>query len=189
MYAYTFLRSRMLTLPPDRNSHYQPSPMFVTCPVVCLFLHLHSGPRCHDDLCRWWRIETHRWTYHVPRVSYSYFSEKRFDPHCAGLSTSDGSIDAQVVLRSEASAEAVCVLAAVQGKLQSYHILDDANVEDPISGRVMSRLGYHAASVLPITSLIFTIGILRRSWVYKHFHLLPSISPARALCHSKYSST
>lgn len=45
----------------------------------------------------------------------------------------------QIVLRSEASAEAVCVLAAVQGKLQSYHILDDANVDDPISGRVMNR--------------------------------------------------
>ena len=45
----------------------------------------------------------------------------------------------QVVLRSEASAEAVCVLAAVQGKLQSYDILDDANMDDPVSGRVMSR--------------------------------------------------
>lgn len=45
----------------------------------------------------------------------------------------------QIVLRSEASAEAVCVLAAVQGKLQSYHILDDENVDDPVSGRVMSR--------------------------------------------------
>ena len=45
----------------------------------------------------------------------------------------------QIVLRSEASAESVCVLAAVQGKLQSYHILDDENVDDPVSGRVMSR--------------------------------------------------
>lgn len=45
----------------------------------------------------------------------------------------------QVVLRSETNAEAVCVLAAVQGKLQSYHVLDDANVDDPVSGRVMSR--------------------------------------------------
>ncbi|EKM59200.1 uncharacterized protein PHACADRAFT_169675 [Phanerochaete carnosa HHB-10118-sp] len=45
----------------------------------------------------------------------------------------------QIVLRSETSTESVCVLAAVQGKLQSYHILDDANVDDPISGRVMSR--------------------------------------------------
>ncbi|KIP10738.1 hypothetical protein PHLGIDRAFT_22173 [Phlebiopsis gigantea 11061_1 CR5-6] len=45
----------------------------------------------------------------------------------------------QIVLRSETNAEAVCVLAAVQGKLQSYHILDDANVDDPINGRVMNR--------------------------------------------------
>jgi hypothetical protein len=45
----------------------------------------------------------------------------------------------QIVLRSETSSESVCVLAAVQGKLQSYHILDDANVDDPVSGRVMSR--------------------------------------------------
>lgn len=45
----------------------------------------------------------------------------------------------QIVLRSEANAEAVCVLAAVQGKMQSYHILDDANADDPVNGRVMSR--------------------------------------------------
>lgn len=45
----------------------------------------------------------------------------------------------QIVLRSESSAESVCVLAAVQGKLQSYDILDEANADDPVSGRVMSR--------------------------------------------------
>ncbi|KAI0347243.1 hypothetical protein BDW22DRAFT_1322640 [Trametopsis cervina] len=45
----------------------------------------------------------------------------------------------QLVLRSEASKEAVCVLAAVQGKLQTYNILDDANIDDPVSGKVMSR--------------------------------------------------
>jgi hypothetical protein len=45
----------------------------------------------------------------------------------------------QLVLRSEASKEAVCVLAAVQGKLQTYNIMDQANIDDPVSGKVMSR--------------------------------------------------
>ena len=45
----------------------------------------------------------------------------------------------QLVLRSEASSEAVCVLAAVQGKLQTYNVIDDANADDPVSGKVMSR--------------------------------------------------
>lgn len=49
----------------------------------------------------------------------------------------------QIVLRSEATAESdadsVCVLAAVQGKMKSYNIMDDANADDPISGKVMSR--------------------------------------------------
>lgn len=42
----------------------------------------------------------------------------------------------QIVLRSE---ESVCVLAAIQAKLQSFAIMDDSNMEDPISGQVMSR--------------------------------------------------
>ncbi len=45
----------------------------------------------------------------------------------------------QIVLRSEASPEAVCILAAVQGKLQSYAVMDNANADDPVSGKVMSR--------------------------------------------------
>ena len=45
----------------------------------------------------------------------------------------------QLVLRSETSSEAVCVLAAVQGKLQTYNIIDEANADDPVSGKVMSR--------------------------------------------------
>ncbi|KAI0702885.1 golgi-body localization protein domain-containing protein [Cytidiella melzeri] len=45
----------------------------------------------------------------------------------------------QLVLRSEASQEAVCVLAAVQGKLQTYNIMDKANIDDPVSGKIMSR--------------------------------------------------
>ncbi len=45
----------------------------------------------------------------------------------------------QIVLRSNDDQESVCVLAAVQGKLKTFAIMDDANVNDPISGKVMNR--------------------------------------------------
>jgi hypothetical protein len=45
----------------------------------------------------------------------------------------------QIVLRSETNMDSVCVLAAVQAKLQSFAIMDDSNVEDPVSGKIMSR--------------------------------------------------
>lgn len=45
----------------------------------------------------------------------------------------------QIVLRSEAEAGAVLILAAVQGKLQTYGIMDMANMDDPVSGKVMTR--------------------------------------------------
>lgn len=45
----------------------------------------------------------------------------------------------QIVLRSEATKGSVCVLAAVQATMQAFAIVDTANVEDPISGRVMTR--------------------------------------------------
>ncbi|KAH8113231.1 golgi-body localization protein domain-containing protein [Phellopilus nigrolimitatus] len=45
----------------------------------------------------------------------------------------------QIVLRSEASKDSVLVLAAVQATLQSFDILDTANISDPVSGRVMTR--------------------------------------------------
>jgi hypothetical protein len=45
----------------------------------------------------------------------------------------------QVVLHSEGACEPSCVIAAVQAKLQSYAIMDDSNVDDPVSGIVMSR--------------------------------------------------
>ena len=49
----------------------------------------------------------------------------------------------QIVLRTGGEADsgldAVCILAAVQGKLSSFGILDDANADDPISGKVMTR--------------------------------------------------
>ena len=45
----------------------------------------------------------------------------------------------QIVLRSTEDNDAVCVLAAVQGKLKTFSIMDDANIHDPISGKVMNR--------------------------------------------------
>lgn len=45
----------------------------------------------------------------------------------------------QVVLRSDVSPDSICIMAAVQATLQSFAILDIANAEDPISGRVMTR--------------------------------------------------
>uniref|UniRef100_A0A0W0FJY9 Uncharacterized protein n=1 Tax=Moniliophthora roreri TaxID=221103 RepID=A0A0W0FJY9_MONRR len=44
----------------------------------------------------------------------------------------------QVVLRDRDAAEDTCVVTAVQVKLQSFVIMDDLNVEDPISGKVMT---------------------------------------------------
>lgn len=45
----------------------------------------------------------------------------------------------QIVLRSEGNPDFVSVLAAVQAKLQSFTILDKSNLEDPISGTIMTR--------------------------------------------------
>ncbi|THH02741.1 hypothetical protein EW026_g149 [Hermanssonia centrifuga] len=44
----------------------------------------------------------------------------------------------QLILRSETSTESVCVLTAVQGNLQTYHIMDDVNADDPVSGKIMN---------------------------------------------------
>ncbi|KAG2156152.1 golgi-body localization protein domain-containing protein [Suillus clintonianus] len=45
----------------------------------------------------------------------------------------------QIVLRSEGSPDSVSVLAAVQAKLQAFTIMDKSNLEDPISGTIMTR--------------------------------------------------
>ncbi|KAG2042334.1 golgi-body localization protein domain-containing protein [Suillus americanus] len=45
----------------------------------------------------------------------------------------------QIVLRSEGGTDSVSVLAAVQAKLQSFTIMDKSNLEDPVSGTVMTR--------------------------------------------------
>jgi len=44
----------------------------------------------------------------------------------------------QIVLRGESSTQA-CIVAASQAKIQSFDIMDLANFDDPISGKVMSR--------------------------------------------------
>lgn len=45
----------------------------------------------------------------------------------------------QVILRSDASKDSVLVLACVQASLQSFTISDTAHIEDPVSGRIMTR--------------------------------------------------
>lgn len=45
----------------------------------------------------------------------------------------------QIVLRNRGEADETCVVAAVQAKLQSFAIMDDANADDPITGKVMTR--------------------------------------------------
>ncbi|KAH9943489.1 golgi-body localization protein domain-containing protein [Epithele typhae] len=45
----------------------------------------------------------------------------------------------QIVLRSTEDEDAVCILAAVQGKLKSFSIMDKTNINDPVTGKVMSR--------------------------------------------------
>jgi hypothetical protein len=50
----------------------------------------------------------------------------------------------QIILRSadpssDATVESFVILAAVQAKLQAFKIMDASNLEDPISGNIMSR--------------------------------------------------
>ena len=44
----------------------------------------------------------------------------------------------QIVLRGDTAAD-TCIVAAAQAKLQSFAIMDLLNLDDPISGKVMSR--------------------------------------------------
>jgi hypothetical protein len=45
----------------------------------------------------------------------------------------------QVILRCDGAKDSVLVLAAGQATLQSYSILDSANIEDAVSGKIMTR--------------------------------------------------
>ena len=66
----------------------------------------------------------------------------------------------QIVLRSNDDRESVCILAAVQGKLKTFAIMDNANVNDPVSGKIMNRLGICDCHTTRLTLRFFT-GILR----------------------------
>jgi hypothetical protein len=63
--------------------------------------------------------------------------------HCCFL------LKPQVVLRDEGSGD-VCVVAAVQAKMESFAILDNANIDDPISGKIMSRQVFLARGKLAL---------------------------------------
>lgn len=52
----------------------------------------------------------------------------------------------QIILQSEGAVEPGCVVTAVQAKLQSFAIMDDSNVDDPVSGQVMSRCFFWGAT-------------------------------------------
>lgn len=52
--------------------------------------------------------------------------------HCCFL------LKPQIVLKDEGSGK-VCVVAAIQAKMQSFAIMDNVNIDDPISGKIMSR--------------------------------------------------
>ncbi len=45
----------------------------------------------------------------------------------------------QIILQNRAKEAESCVVTALQAKLQSFRIMDDANAKDPVSGKVMSR--------------------------------------------------
>lgn len=45
----------------------------------------------------------------------------------------------QIVLQNHGEEGETCIVAAVQAKLQTYAVMDEANADDPVSGKVMSR--------------------------------------------------
>ncbi|KAF9055459.1 hypothetical protein BDZ89DRAFT_1056032 [Hymenopellis radicata] len=45
----------------------------------------------------------------------------------------------QIILQNREKEAESCVVTALQAKLQSFSIMDDANAKDPVSGKVMSR--------------------------------------------------
>ncbi|KAJ3853573.1 golgi-body localization protein domain-containing protein [Lentinula lateritia] len=45
----------------------------------------------------------------------------------------------QIVLRNRGEVDETCVVAALQAKLQSFAIMDDANADDPVTGKIMTR--------------------------------------------------
>ena len=45
----------------------------------------------------------------------------------------------QLILRSDTAKDSVVVLACVQASMQSFTVLDTANIEDPVTGKIMTR--------------------------------------------------
>jgi hypothetical protein len=45
----------------------------------------------------------------------------------------------QIVLSSDITGSSVCLLAATQATAQTFAIMDEANADDPISGKIMTR--------------------------------------------------
>jgi len=81
----------------------------------------------------------------IPYLANDQPGPTTFDPldgWAEGVSLTKGHycllIKPQIVLRGESSTRA-CIVAAAQAKIQSFDIMDLANFDDPISGKVMSR--------------------------------------------------
>ncbi len=85
----------------------------------------------------------------------------------------------QLILRSETSTESVCVLTAVQGNLQTYHIMDDVNADDPVSGKIMNRYVFMPVNSAGALNVVDT-GISRPCPACKLFHHPSKINPKKA---------
>jgi hypothetical protein len=57
----------------------------------------------------------------------------------------------QIILRGSDPSNGVCILAAIQAQLQSYAILDTANLNDPVTGRIMARSAFKRDCVVSNT--------------------------------------
>lgn len=81
----------------------------------------------------------------------------------------------QIILRTEPSAAvregSTVVLAAVQSKLQSFKIMDASNLEDPISGIIMTRYESKRSNQLLLTLL----SEITQNWMVSK----PSAPPIR----------
>lgn len=72
----------------------------------------------------------------------------------------------QIILSGEAS-EDECIVAAAQAKLESFAIMDLANLEDPISGKIMSRCVIFSEASTPSNH---APGIIRHFPGCRHLH-------------------
>lgn len=94
----------------------------------------------------------------------------------------------QIVLRDESDSVRTCVVAAVQAKLQSYAIMDDSNVEDPITSKIMSRYDFFSPRLGGATSNHF-VEPSQRFLGSRHFRPPLRIMLEMVVYLSKCSST